>query len=165
MIVRTTTKEYSYYDVHSGGFRRFCYGLFVVSQDDNWGVINKRGEVVLPLEHKILVNPVSGYIFIDFAGFEDTIPQFTLFHNREWITVSGNAPPPRPGAVIDGNTVTVADALEILRFVVGLTNAISDNGSESRQWKAALVTGGEEPQIDDALQILRYVVKLSSVFD
>jgi len=74
----------------------------------------------------------------------------------------------RLGDVDNDDVIDIADALQILRHVVGLSNEIAGN---PRAWCASLVTaplpltGDETPQIADALQILRFVVGLSSEFD
>jgi hypothetical protein len=70
-----------------------------------------------------------------------------------------------PGDVNDDGVITVGDALQILRFLVGLSNVINENGEGSNEWNAALIVSEDRPQIGDALQILRYLVGLSSALD
>jgi len=69
------------------------------------------------------------------------------------------------GAIVDGENVTINDALEILKFLAGLPNAITSNGENSRQWQAATITGGDKPTIHDALEILKKLAKLPNKID
>ncbi|MCL1831555.1 MAG: hypothetical protein FWG45_01435 [Oscillospiraceae bacterium] len=57
----------------------------------------------------------------------------------------------------------MADALQLLRFVVKLSSEISTGGKGSPAWNAALIETDADgtPGMADALQVLRYVVKLS----
>jgi hypothetical protein len=71
--------------------------------------------------------------------------------------------PVRMGAIIDGENVTIGDALEVLKYLVGLQNVISSNGRDSRQWNAALITGGDTPMIGDALEILKHIAGMESM--
>jgi len=61
------------------------------------------------------------------------------------------------GNVSGSGEVGIADALQILRFLVNLPSSI-EPGNES--WCAALIVSDESPGIADALQILRYLVHL-----
>jgi hypothetical protein len=67
-----------------------------------------------------------------------------------------------PGDVNYDGKVTVDDALQVLRFLVGLPSVI-DNCEKSR--KAALIVSRDRPQVDDALQILRFLVGLPNALD
>jgi hypothetical protein len=61
---------------------------------------------------------------------------------------------------VDGNgTVTINDALEVLKFLAKLTNEL-EKGEVN--YKNALLTGGEVPNINDALEMLKYLAKLES---
>jgi hypothetical protein len=66
------------------------------------------------------------------------------------------------GHVLGTEPYTVNDALEILRYTVGLPSVL-DNCTVAVI--AALIVNEEVPDVRDALQILRSVVGLSSVFD
>jgi len=59
-----------------------------------------------------------------------------------------------------GKTPEVADALAILRYVVGLSSPLSD--SPSARSAARIVSTSGNPEVADALAILRFVVGLSS---
>ncbi|MCL1832069.1 MAG: glycoside hydrolase family 5 protein [Oscillospiraceae bacterium] len=61
----------------------------------------------------------------------------------------------------------MADALQILRCLVKLTNDVTAGGPKSAAWYASLIThetitDTSMPGMADALQVLRYVVKLST---
>ena len=65
------------------------------------------------------------------------------------------------GDVTGTGTVGIADALQILRYTIGLSNTL--DGCE-KAFGAALIISDETPCIADALQILRHSVGLPSVF-
>ena len=64
-----------------------------------------------------------------------------------------------PGDVNGDNKVTIADALEILKYLAGMSSIISPGESA---YDAARVTGGEEPSIGDVLEILKYLAGMDS---
>jgi len=64
------------------------------------------------------------------------------------------------GATTDA--ISIADALEILRYTVGLPSIIDECDIAKL---AALIVSEETPGIADALQILRYLVDLPSALD
>jgi hypothetical protein len=64
---------------------------------------------------------------------------------------------------VDSGKTTIGDALEVLKFLAGLPNVITSNGRDSRQWKAACITGGDKPVIGDALEILKKLAGLPSL--
>jgi hypothetical protein len=74
-----------------------------------------------------------------------------------------------------GDEPDIADALQILRLVIELSNIIDGNTSEfcPAIWRAALIDTSTclhidcdcTPDIADALQILRFVISLSSVLE
>jgi hypothetical protein len=66
------------------------------------------------------------------------------------------------GHVLGTEPYTVNDALEILRYTVGLPSVL-DNCTVAVI--AALIVNEEVPDVRDALEILRSLVGLSSVFD
>jgi hypothetical protein len=61
----------------------------------------------------------------------------------------------------------VGDALQVLRYLVGLSSEIKDANKGDAAWNAALITAdsqtNDKPAVGDALQILRYLVNLSHV--
>jgi hypothetical protein len=61
-----------------------------------------------------------------------------------------------------GDEPGIADAVEILKYVVKLDSVISDSNASRA---AAMITGGETPGIGDAVEILKFVVKLDSELD
>jgi hypothetical protein len=58
--------------------------------------------------------------------------------------------------------IGVQDALQILRYAVGLENVLEQCDSA---YAAARITGGEKPGVADALEILRHSVGLPSLLD
>ena len=64
------------------------------------------------------------------------------------------------GRVTGGEEISIADALAVLRHLVGLPNPIDDN--ENSRAAAAITSPGGEITIADALAILRYLVGLPS---
>jgi hypothetical protein len=65
-----------------------------------------------------------------------------------------------PGQVLGNSNVGVLDALEILRYIVGLDSIINECHSA---FNAARITGGETPTVHDAIQILRHSVGLPNM--
>ncbi|MCL1866902.1 MAG: InlB B-repeat-containing protein, partial [Oscillospiraceae bacterium] len=81
-------------------------------------------------------------------------------------TTEAEVEPRLIGDVDCNGTVTINDALEILKFLAKLPNEISANGKESRQWNASLIVGGSDsPTINDALEILKKLAKLENKID
>jgi hypothetical protein len=77
---------------------------------------------------------------------------------------SGEVPPYSRGDVDGNGFIEIDDALEILKFVVGLESVIGDAPCKSRN--AALIvsdTTEAAPSTADALEILKYVAGLESV--
>ena len=68
--------------------------------------------------------------------------------------------PHRLGYVLGYDVITAADALEILKYIVGIDGVIV-NGN--RAFRAALITGGETPRTADALEILKHLVGMESL--
>jgi hypothetical protein len=64
------------------------------------------------------------------------------------------------GDVDCNGSVTINDALEILKFLAKLSSEI-DQGGNNR--KNAIILGGESPTINDALEILKFLAKLESL--
>jgi hypothetical protein len=60
------------------------------------------------------------------------------------------------------NKITVRDALEILRYTVGLPSVLDECETA---YQAALIVSEETPTIQDALQILRHITGLPSALD
>jgi hypothetical protein len=61
----------------------------------------------------------------------------------------------------NGN-ITIADALEILKYIAGIDSLITP-GNEA--WEAALITGEATPTIHDALEILKYIAGIPGKLD
>ena len=67
------------------------------------------------------------------------------------------------GHVLGGETVTTADALEILIFIVKIPGGRVENCNNS--FKAAAILNGETITTADALEILKHIVKLPNKID
>jgi hypothetical protein len=65
-------------------------------------------------------------------------------------------------ATLERGELTLTDALEILRFVVGLPSVLNECDDALA---AALIVSEDVPGIVDALQIMRHLVGLESVLD
>ena len=65
----------------------------------------------------------------------------------------------RMGHVLGNDVVTVEDALEILKYIVGIDSLVARS---ARAFRAALITGGETPGTADALEILKFLVGMES---
>ena len=64
---------------------------------------------------------------------------------------------------VDGNGhIDIFDVLEILKYLVGATSAITD---DYRAWRAALITGRDEPSRCDAHQILRFLERRPNLIE
>ncbi|MCL2071929.1 MAG: leucine-rich repeat domain-containing protein [Oscillospiraceae bacterium] len=75
-----------------------------------------------------------------------------------------------PGRILDNDSEpTIFDALEILKFLVGMDGVIKSGGVDSREWSAALITDESkvrgEPSIFDVLEVLKYLVGMESLVD
>jgi hypothetical protein len=67
----------------------------------------------------------------------------------------------RLGAIVNGTgDPTIGDALEILKFLAKLPNAVTTNQCTR---SSATITGGTDPTIGDALEILKFLAKLPSM--
>jgi hypothetical protein len=66
------------------------------------------------------------------------------------------------GDVNGDGIISIADAIQILRFVAGLSSVIEPDNAA---WNSALITGGDRPNVNDAVQILRYLVWLPNVLN
>jgi hypothetical protein len=76
--------------------------------------------------------------------------------------ISTAAPPMQSRELgdVDGDgEITIADALEILKFLAGISTLSGDSLA------AARITGGDEPTIADALEILKYLAGISNAID
>ncbi len=65
----------------------------------------------------------------------------------------------RYGHVLDGETITVADAITVLRHIVGLAFL-----NEEEQKRAKVSSGEGDITVGDAILILRYIVGLIDKF-
>ena len=66
------------------------------------------------------------------------------------------------GHVLGKENICTLDALEILKYIVGMETIIEDG---NRAFNAARVTYGDVPTIDDVLEILKHIVGLPSRLD
>ena len=89
-------------------------------------------------------------------GGDVTTPLETTTTNPEIIT-------PIPGDVDGNGSVTIADALEILKYLAGMTSVVSEVNPEA--WNVARITGEDTPVIADALEILKLLARMSSVLN
>gem|GEM_PF-2789645 len=69
----------------------------------------------------------------------------------------------RPGHVLGNDTIGIGDALEILKYLAGMTSVVNQNNSDS--WSAARITGGDKPVIGDVLEILKKLAGMKSLLD
>jgi hypothetical protein len=70
------------------------------------------------------------------------------------------------GDINGDGVITVIDALEIMKYVAGVDNAIDrDGGKGSRAWNAALITGGDELTLKDAFEIICYRANTPSILN
>ena|GEM_PF-2401822 len=66
-----------------------------------------------------------------------------------------------PGDVDGSGVIGIGDALEILKYLAGMTSVVSLDNSVS--WNAARITGGEIPGISDVLEILKFLAGMKSL--
>ena len=66
-----------------------------------------------------------------------------------------------PGYVLDNNTITVADAVQIFMYLANMQSSIIKNDTTQRAFAAACITG-DKPKVADAVQIFMYLAKMSS---
>ncbi|MCL1865894.1 MAG: DUF5050 domain-containing protein [Oscillospiraceae bacterium] len=86
-----------------------------------------------------------------------TLASFTLTVSAESFVL---------GDVNGDGVVTIADALEILKYLAKLPeNAITKGGKDSDAWNAATINGGDAPSINDALEVLKKLAKLDNKID
>jgi len=75
------------------------------------------------------------------------------------MTTTPVPPTIRKGAVIDGENVTIADALEILMYLAGLPNLL-DSSDKSMNAARITVQAPNNPTIGCVLEILMYLAGL-----
>jgi len=68
----------------------------------------------------------------------------------------------RLGRVCGDTSITISDALEILKFLARLDSVIDDC---YEAFHAARITGAVKPTIDDALDVLKYLANIPSVLN
>jgi hypothetical protein len=68
----------------------------------------------------------------------------------------------RPGHVLGNSEISIADALEILKFLAGLNSMIIPN---SGSWNAALIVSQGTPSAADALEILKKAAGIDNAID
>jgi len=64
--------------------------------------------------------------------------------------------------VLGEQPVTIAEALEILKYLAGMESVIDDGNAA---FYAARITGGDKPRIDDVLEILKKLAGMKSMLD
>jgi hypothetical protein len=96
-------------------------------------------------------NPITNVSDLDDLSTTDT------FHDND-----SNIPVNMYGRLVGMGHATIQDALQILRFVVGLDSIIDECDAA---FQAALIVSTDTPGIGDALQILRHVSGLPSELD
>jgi uncharacterized repeat protein (TIGR02543 family) len=72
------------------------------------------------------------------------------------------------GFILNGDRITIGDALEVLKFLAGIQdNVITNGGENSIAWRAALITEDSQrlgrPRINDVLEILKWLAKIPGV--
>ena len=119
----------------------------------NYGLVDERGAVIIP--------SAGGHVM-----FIETVGSTSYFWRSgaqlELIAVTNNktaAADFQPGYVLGKDYICVLDALEILKYIVGIETVIADG---NRAFNAARITGGDTPTVSDALEILKYLVQLPS---
>jgi hypothetical protein len=72
---------------------------------------------------------------------------------------------PTLGHILGRDEIGIGDALEILKFLAGMTSVITN--PDSNAWNAALITSGSRdaavPRIQDALEILKRIAGMDNV--
>ncbi|MCL1831306.1 MAG: dockerin type I repeat-containing protein [Oscillospiraceae bacterium] len=102
---------------------------------------------------------------------------YTFVDGKPCLTEYGGCNCPAVGDVNNDGRINTADALQVLRHLVGASSKVGydKSGEINQSWNAALVVGygdettryerrrnGNKVTMSDALQILRYCVNLSS---
>ncbi len=111
----------------------------------------------------VTATPEKGYRFSNWSVDENIIASleaefcFTMPDND--VTLTANFAKVRYGHVLDGVNITVADAIAVLRHIVGLE--VLDGDARER---AKVSAEGESITIQDAILILRRVVELIDKF-
>jgi len=67
------------------------------------------------------------------------------------------------GNILGNATPSIGDALEIFKYLAGMSNVIDDGGKGSKAWNASLITGGSSPGIADALEIFKLLAGMDSL--
>jgi hypothetical protein len=136
---------------------------FAVVRSGDWqtgkhGVVCiENGRVIIPLEYDRIeyIDYSDGYFWVQKDGLWGIVAIAALDFTFT------------PGLIlqtsVDSGKTSIGDALEILKYLAGMPNEITKNGRDSRQWKAACITGGSAPVIGDALEILKKLAGLPSL--
>jgi hypothetical protein len=103
------------------------------------------------------------------TGFNRGAPDYIVRANNYDEVDNAVTIPPKPpellellGDVNGDGTVDINDAVEILKYVVGLDSVIAEGNIA---WKNALIVSETEPGIEDALEILKYMVGLENALE
>ena len=92
------------------------------------------------------------------AGSGDVIDAGKYNHASVYggiVYAQGSAPKRAAGRILSNDPPTAADALEILKYIVGIPSVISRN---TDAFRAALIVSKDKPAVVDALEILKYLV-------
>ena len=91
-------------------------------------------------------NPIT---YEQIKALQKELPDLRIYHNAR----------PTPGHVLGNLDITIFDALEILKYIVGIDNVI-DN--DAMALEAALIVSDDVPGIFDVLEILKFIVGMPS---
>jgi hypothetical protein len=160
----------------------FSEGVSRVQEGDKWGFISADQQFV-QVVYDFAVDFNEGYAavliqnkwrFVDRNGVSvsreyDAVRDFSegmaaVREGTKWTFITASRAGGRYGfgrVTNSGELPTVQDALQILRFLVGLSNAIEDD-PDARLAANITNPGMNRPSVQDALQILRFLVKLPS---
>ena len=92
-------------------------------------------------------NPIT---YEQIKALQKELPDLRIYHNAK----------PTPGHVLGNLDITIFDALEILKYIVGIDNVI-DNDAIALE--AALIVSDDVPGIFDVLEVLKYLVNMDGV--
>ncbi|MCL2070857.1 MAG: WG repeat-containing protein [Oscillospiraceae bacterium] len=152
--------------------------LFRVRLDDKWGFYNKKGEVAIPVEQEAAVHVGNlgraDFFWIRQGGLwgivADEEPCYcnradcdVCSDDRQWFAL-GSIRGSNGGTAID-----IFDALEILKYIVGMDSVITNSPHWEASMRAAIISeaGGisGRPTIFCVLEILKYIVGMNSRVD
>ncbi|MCL2070813.1 MAG: leucine-rich repeat domain-containing protein [Oscillospiraceae bacterium] len=95
----------------------------------------------------LLITPIT---YEQIKALQKELPDLRIYHNAR----------PTPGHVLGNLDITIFDALEILKYIVGIDNVI-DN--DAMALEAALIVSDDVPGIFDVLEILKFLVGIDGI--